>query len=161
MFVPKVNTQENRDRQIFLEAFFPSPRSTREENWHKICPVRALRYYLHKSQEVRKPGCNRLFVASVGRRTGEEVTIATISSWLRATIQRAYIHMGREPPKVKAHSTRGMATSIALWRGASVSDICSAATWASDHVFGKHYKLDALPLDAQSISSRVLHSVVK
>ncbi len=44
-------------------------------------------------------------------------------------ISLAYICKGLQPPRgLKAHSTRGMATSWALLRGVSVQDICSAAS---------------------------------
>ena len=37
------------------------------------------------------------------------------------------------PQCLRAHSTRGMATSWALFRGVSVKEICAAASWATPH----------------------------
>ena len=161
MFIPKVNSQGNRDREIFLEGFFPSPKTRQERHWHTVCPVRALKYYLEKTKDLRKPDCNRIFVATSGRSVGSSVKTCTISSWIRHTIQNAYEHMGRDPPAVRAHSVRGMATSLALSKGICVQDICRAATWSSEHVFVKHYKLDVLPASAASLSNAVLSSGIQ
>lgn len=161
MFIPKVNSQHNRDREIFLEGFFPSPKTRQERHWHTVCPVRALKYYLEKTKDLRKPDCNRIFVATSGRSVGSSVKTCTISSWIRHTIQNAYEHMGRDPPAVRAHSVRGMATSLALSKGICVQDICRAATWSSEHVFVKHYKLDVLPANAASLSNAVLTSGIQ
>ncbi|KAL7851538.1 hypothetical protein AOLI_G00218940 [Acnodon oligacanthus] len=43
---------------------------------------------------------------------------------------------------LRAHSTRGMATSWALFRGVSVQDLCTAASWASGNTFVRFYRLD-------------------
>ncbi len=54
----------------------------------------------------------------------------------------AYQNHGLEPPRsLWAHSTRGMATSWALFRGISVSDIRAAVSWPSPHTFIQLYRL--------------------
>ena len=84
--------------------------------------------------------------------------VNTIASWIKSTIHRAYEHMGRDPPTVKAHSVRGVAMSLALAKGICIQDICRAATWSSGHVFVKHYKMDVFPTNASSISNVVLQA---
>ncbi len=54
---------------------------------------------------------------------------------------------------VRAHSTRGVASSWALARGASIADICKAADWATPNTFARFYNLRIEP-----VSSRVLVS---
>ena len=74
-----------------------------------------------------------------------------------ATIQRAYVQ--RTPVSKGSFSERSsdfispVKRSINLDLGQS-----RAATWSSDHVFVKHYKLDTLPADATSISTVVFQS---
>ena len=48
------------------------------------------------------------------------------------------------PEKLTAHSFRGMATSWALFQGASVRDICNAAVWATPHTFTRFYRLNVV-----------------
>ncbi len=57
------------------------------------------------------------------------------------------------PLGVRAHSTRGVASSWALARGASIADICKAAGWATPNTFARFYNLRIEP-----VSSRVLVS---
>lgn len=55
--------------------------------------------------------------------------------------------------RLRAHSTRSMAAWWALFKGVSLQDICSAASWASPHTFIRHYWLDV-------IHTPVAHSVL-
>ncbi len=57
------------------------------------------------------------------------------------------------PLGVRAHSTRGVASSWALARGASIADICKAAGWSTPNTFARFYNLRIEP-----VSSRVLVS---
>ncbi len=45
------------------------------------------------------------------------------------------------PLDIRAHSTRGLASSTALFRGVPLEDICMAAGWSSPHTFVKFYNL--------------------
>ena len=56
------------------------------------------------------------------------VTTVTISSWIVQTIKMAYAN---ENLKVYAHSTRAIAPSWDLYKGASTITIFEAADWAS------------------------------
>ncbi len=42
---------------------------------------------------------------------------------------------------MRAHSTRGVSSSWALARGASIADICRAAGWATPNTFARFYNL--------------------
>ncbi len=57
------------------------------------------------------------------------------------------------PDRVRAHSARGMAASWALFKGVSVEDVCSMASWSSPHMFMKFYCLD---VTAQDVTQTVL-----
>ncbi len=43
---------------------------------------------------------------------------------------------------MRAHSTRAVATSRALFNRVSVSDICAVASWSSLHTFVRFYHFD-------------------
>ena len=57
------------------------------------------------------------------------------------------------PGQLRAHSTRGVASSWALTRGASVQEICDAANWSTPLTFDTFYKLDVA-------TSSVAHAVL-
>ena len=44
--------------------------------------------------------------------------------------------------KVRAHSVRGIATSLNFWKNRSISQVLQAATWKTPSVFAKHYLKD-------------------
>lgn len=57
--------------------------------------------------------------------------------------QLAYSSSGVQVPAgLWAHSTRGLATSWALFKGVSIQDICTAASWSSPLTFARFYRLD-------------------
>ena len=157
-FTPKRACKEYLDREIELEAFYAHPKDHLETALHKLCPVRALRYYLDKTKDIRKDP--QLFVSYQAGKQGCKVTKATIARWVKQTILFAYRHLGRQIPvsSVKAHSTRAVAASLADVKGVSPADLCNAATWSSSMVFAKHYRLDMAAL--RSISSQVLSAAV-
>jgi hypothetical protein len=157
-FLPKVPTEANINREIVLKSFYRNYDKTSEvqTKMHSLCPVRALKYYLARSKSVRKEGVSQLFVTFATGRQGNAIARASTSRWLTDVIGKAYVHYGRTPPKVKAHSTRAVSTSMANLRGARMQDIYNAATWASGHAFVKHYRLDVVNDNMSSISSHVL-----
>lgn len=58
-------------------------------------------------------------------------------------IKLAYSMKGQLfPGNVRAHSTRGMAASWAIFKGISMEEVCAAADWASPHTFVRFYKLN-------------------
>ena len=46
------------------------------------------------------------------------------------------------PAGLRAHSTRGLATSWALFEGVSMDVVCRSAGWSSYQTFVRFYKLD-------------------
>ena len=127
---------------VHLTSFHPPPFATaQDEKLHCLCPVRALRLYTDRTKESRtttqlfvsyKPGARH---AAVGR--------ASLSRWIVEAIKEAYVSAGAPVPvALRAHSTRGVSTSWAVSRGASVQEICDAANWATPLTFVTYYCLD-------------------
>ncbi len=107
----------------------------------KRCPVRALKQYVDRSKVWRKSP-QLLICFGAGRRR-----LATskqrISHWVRDAISLAYkVRNLPSPLSLRAHSTRGVASSQALFRGIPLKDICVAAGWSSPHTFVRFYNLD-------------------
>ena len=157
-FMPKVPNPTYLDREIELEAFYPNPKDHLEKALHKLCPVRALRFYLQRTEALRQDP--QLFVSYQTGGEGKKVSKSTISRWIKQTIMFSYRHLGRDLPisSVRAHSTRAVASSLADVRGVSPAELCAAATWSSSMTFARHYRLDMAA--SRSISSQVLHAAV-
>ncbi|XDV29272.1 hypothetical protein PO909_032409 [Leuciscus waleckii] len=114
---------------VILEAFCPPPFTTPEqEKSHRLCPVRALQAYIHRTSQWRKS--EQLFVCYGGSNKGAAATKQTMSHWVRDAIALAYEARGQASPTgLRAHSTRGVASSSALARGAPLQQSsCNLAT---------------------------------
>ncbi|KAI2667001.1 Non-reducing polyketide synthase PKS8-1 [Labeo rohita] len=103
---------------VILEAFCPPPFITPEqEKSHRLCPVRVLQAYVHRTSQWRKS--EQLFVCYGVHNRGAAATKQTMSHWVRDAIALAYEARSQAPPiGLRAHSTRGVASSSALARGA-------------------------------------------
>ena len=141
-FMPKVIDPSYHCAPIELMAFHPPPFSSPEEQrLNSLCPVRALRTYMEKTRDFRR--ADQLFVSCALSHRGKPISQQRLSHWIVDAIRLAYESKGLQAPVgLRAHSTRGMATSWALFKGVSVQDICKAASWASPHTFVRFYRLD-------------------
>ncbi|KAK7909772.1 hypothetical protein WMY93_014456 [Mugilogobius chulae] len=152
-FQPKVITSSFRSRVIRLRPLCPPPHaSAEEERSHLSCPVRALRRYLHCTAGFRRS--DQLFVGFGAKDRGAALSSQRLAHWVCQAIHMAYEARGRPPPAlIRAHSTRGVATSTAMLRGVSLEEICLAASWSSSSTFVQSYLLD---VTAQSVAHSVL-----
>jgi integrase len=108
-----------------------------------LCPVRALRIYLKRTDPLRtrqiklfisfKPGFNK------------DIAVNTISGWLKQTIIQAYDASSentRQLYGIKAHQVRSMAASWAFLRNASLESILEAGNWRAHNTFTHFYLKD-------------------
>ncbi len=137
-YIPKVLSTSFRSQVVTLHSFHPPPfASSEDERLHMLCPVRALKLYVDRFKVCRKSS-QLLVCFGTGRRG-----LATISHWVRDAISLAYEARNLPSPlSLRAHSTRDIASSQALFRGVPLEDICVAAGWSSPHTFVKFYNLD-------------------
>ncbi|KAK2812528.1 hypothetical protein Q5P01_000001 [Channa striata] len=149
-FILKIITSSFRSRVVTLDGFFlPPHKNEMEEDFHRLCPVRAtsqfnsIQLYLYSAnlqQGVRRT--QQLFVHYREHSQGKPLTKQRLSH----AITQAYVSAGREPPQnMRAHSTRAVSSSTALFNGMSVDDICAAASWASPCPFVCFYLRDTSP----------------
>ncbi|KAK7906753.1 hypothetical protein WMY93_015365 [Mugilogobius chulae] len=117
-FMPKVEPAYSCPT-LEIAAFHPPPFSSPEEQQlHSLCPVRALRVYVDRTAGLRK--ADQLFVSWASSHMGKPVSSQRLSHWIVEAISLAYTCKGIAPPQgLRAHSTRGVATSWALFRGIS------------------------------------------
>ncbi|XP_072006316.1 uncharacterized protein [Engystomops pustulosus] len=132
-FIPKVVSEFHRGQEIILPSFCKNPSSEREREWHTLD----------------------------GKNKGRKASKATIARWLRMAISSCYdIQEIPVPSGIRAHSTRAVSTSWAEKRGASLEQICKAATWTSSSTFSKHYRLDLPSSKDLSFGRKVLQAVI-
>ncbi len=141
-YIPKVLSTSFRSQVVTLHSFHPPPfASSEDERLHMLCPVRALKLYVDRSKVWRKSP--QLLICFGAGRRGLATSKQRISHWVRDAISLAY--EARELPSplsLRAHSTRGVASSQALFRWVPLEDICVAAGWSSPHTFVRFYNLD-------------------
>ncbi len=135
-YISKVLSTSFRSQVVTLHSFHPPPfASSEDERLHLLCPVRALKLYVESLQGLEKisPVIDLFWCWSP----------RGISHWVRDAISLAYeVRNLPSPLSLRAHSTRGVASSQALFRGVPLEDICVAAGWSSPHTFVRFYNLD-------------------
>ncbi len=141
-YIPKVLSTSFRSQVVTLHSFHPPPfASSEDERLHMLCPVKALKLYVDHSKVWRKS--SQLFVCFGAGRRGLATSKQRISHWVRDAISLAYEARNLPSPlSLRVHSTRGVASSQALFRGVPLEDICVVAGWSSPHTFVKFYNID-------------------
>ncbi len=148
-YVPKVLSTPFRAQVITLSAL---PPSEEDRELSLLCPVRALRIYFERSAPFRRT--EQLFVSFGNRAKGHPVTKQRLSKWIVDAVMLAYSSLGQQCPiGVRAHSTRGIASSWAWSSGVSITEICAAAGWATPSTFARFYNLDIPALQARVLSA--------
>ncbi len=85
---------------------------------------------------------------------GNAVSKQRMAHWIVDAITLAYQAQGVPCPfRLRAHSTRSVASSWALARGTSLTDICRAAGWATLNTFARFYSLRVEPVSSCVLTS--------
>ena len=108
-----------------------------------LCPVRALRYYLDRTKDLR--GSRSLLFISFKKGHTSDIRPATLSSWLKQTILLCYKQADQQAlnlVQVKAHDIRAFAASKAFYGGVSVDQIMQACHWKAHNTFTNFYLND-------------------
>ena len=113
-----------------------------------LCPVRALRYYLDRTSDLRQN--KKLVFVSFKKGFNKDISPATISSWIKQTM--SYELSDQEAHtlhQVKAHDVRAFAASKAFQSGISLEQILSACHWKSYNTFTQFYLKDVAWADSE------------
>ena len=118
---------------------FVIPALPREDNGNRplLCPVRAVKIYLKRTKKIRSK-CQRLFLHPLVGDT--PVAKNTFSYWIRDVIRQAHINVNVRPPdRIRAHSVRGLGSSLQYSINRALHQVLRAGTWASQTTFTKAY----------------------
>ena len=116
------------------------------------CPVRALRYYLDRTSDLRQN--KELVFVSFKKGFDKDISPATISSWIKQTVILCYELSDQDSHtlhQVKAHDVRSFAASKVFQAGVSLEQILSACHWKSHNTFTQFYLKDVLWTDSELI----------
>ncbi|XP_021360867.1 uncharacterized protein LOC110455211 [Mizuhopecten yessoensis] len=134
-FLAKNDSLSYVSKRIFLPKM--ASLSSVEED-RLVCPCRALSQYLLRTKKFRK-GVEQLFVTYKDNLC-HAASRDTISRWIVQTIERCYKEStDTDFSMAKAHDTRSLSTSMALFKGISMEEIMEAASWKSESTFTNHY----------------------
>ena len=134
---------------VVIPALAPTLDKSLKED-RSLCPVRALRYYLDKTQDLRQ-GKELVFVSFKMGFT-KDISPATISSWIKQTVILCYELSDQESltlHQVKAHDVRAFAASKAFQSGISLDQILAARHWKSHNTFTQFYLKDVAWADSE------------
>ena len=119
-----------------------------------LCPIRALRYYLDRTSDLRQN--KELVFVSFKKGFNKDISPATISSWIKQTVILCYELSDQEAHKlhqVKAHDVKAFAASKAFQGGGggvcSLEQILSACHWKSHNTFTQFYLKDVAWADSE------------
>lgn len=128
----KQDRQSHRRATVFIPAF-PDNK--------KLDPKRCMYYYLKATEKYRRSpeGADETKVFLGLNEPHRPVSSQTISHWIVETLR---FTLNDKEMKVKAHSTRALGPSLALFRGASVESIMNSADWSSETTFTRFYLRD-------------------
>ena len=131
-----------------------------------LCPVRALRYYLDRTKDLRRD--RELLFISHRSSHKTEIHKNTISSWLVQTI-RACLHNCSDNTaalcRVKAHDIRALAASWTFKSGVALHDVMKACSWKAHNTFTSFYLKDVslsnpegkISLGPVAIAQQIVH----
>ena len=134
---------------VVIPALAPTLDKSLKED-RSLCPVRALRYYLDKTQDLRQ-GKELVFV-SFKKGFIKDISPATISSWIKQTVILCYELSDQASltlHQVKAHDVRAFAASKAFQGGISLDQILAACHWKSHNTFTQFYLKDVAWADSE------------
>lgn len=141
---------DKQSRAFILKSLVPPPNKTQfspgsfeEKMYHKhklLCPVRALRLYLHKTALLRANKA-ALFI-SMNPNHPNDITKQSICNWVRRTIKLCYALAGKDDRTVgraTVHECRAITSSVKFERNLSLDSLLKSCTWKHGNVFTKHY----------------------
>ena len=108
-----------------------------------LCPVRALRYYLDRTKDLRVS--RSLLFISFKKGHTSDIGPATLSSWLKQTILLCYKQADQQAldlVQVKEHDIMAFLPSKTFYGGVSVDQIMQACHWKAHNTFTNFYRKD-------------------
>lgn len=140
-------------KEVEIKALGPTLGPDMQEDY-MLCPVRALRIYLKRSDKIRASSQKKLFI-SVQEHYDKDISRNTVSGWLKRAVMVAYEHSSPDSQRlyrVKAHDVRALSASWAFQKNASMENIMQACSWRSHNTFTGFYLRDLTRIQGKMLS---------
>lgn len=147
-YIAKNQTASSGPVEIFLQPLSAHSSIVEDKVW---CPVRALKFYWHRSQQKRSG--DQLFITT--KEPFGPASRDTISRWIVEAIKAAGPDALTPDTTPHAHDTRSISTSWALFQGVPIEEIHRAAYWRTPNSFISFYLKD-IPAAVPSFSRAAL-----
>ncbi|VDI26146.1 Hypothetical predicted protein [Mytilus galloprovincialis] len=147
----------------------PSCSYSGENEYYSRCPVKGKNDHSFDRMGIKYD--NREFVVPSARNTSnrsvcdfneQEAAKASnnsIARWIVNTVKYAYEHADTDTLQfVRAHDTRKLSTSWALFNGLSSQEILRAAHWSNETTFTSYYLKDVRDLESRFAKAAILHT---
>ena len=108
-----------------------------------LCPVRALKIYLSRTQGMRS-GKTRLFISFLPGKSSD-ISKNTISGWIRSLLHLVYTNANKDAASLcgrTTHAIRSMASSLAFSGQVDIEEVLKACSWKSHTTFSEFYLKD-------------------
>jgi hypothetical protein len=153
-FRPGFLSKNERSDFIASPMFLPYITQSKRREKRINCPVRAIRWYLDRTQILRG-SIQQLFITS--NKPYRPAAKSTLAGWLVDVILRSGTL--DSPGTPRAHSVRAFSASWAFARGLSMKEIINTVSWRTDSTFTKTYMKDVGPrLDHAKYAKAVLRT---
>ena len=113
----------------------------------KLCPVRAVKTYLHRTPKEFRKNRKLLLVSysARGDNTDKDISVNTLSSWISDLIQFCYKNPGNLAISLSGRSTheiRAYAASLVHKGSWAMEDVLASGQWSNNLTFIDHYLRD-------------------
>ena len=143
MILPEITLDKNQTAAYTPSPVFISSLAAVSPDDKVHCPIRAMKYYMHATENVRDRTVTNLFLIS--QRPFNSAKKTTISGWIKEVISGAYKGVSEEDANIagiRAHDTRVVSACWAKLAGVPVEEILEASAWKTPHTFCRHYLKD-------------------
>ena len=152
-FIAKNQTANCKAIEIFLKPISALSSIGEDKVW---CPVRALKWYLDRTKTHRRH--DQLFLTC--KEPFSPASMDTISRWIVRAIRAAGNSALMPEATPRAHDTRGVSASWALFAGVGQEEILRAAFWNTPNTFISCYLTD-VPASEMAFSQAALSSAAR
>jgi len=136
-FLAKNESQDFTASPLFIPYFNKNSKRSLRLN----CPVRAISWYLQRTQTIRDK-CQQLFITT--KKPFRPAAKSTLAGWLVDVIMRTEALDDIGTPK--AHSVRAFSSSWAFAKGLSIQDLINTVSWKTSSTFISTYMKDVGPI---------------
>jgi len=154
-FLSKTQRLNNPWIPIFIPSFHNYATEARDL---LLCPYRALKMYIKRTESQRKEIDSDCLFITYQKGVCKPVSKNSVARWIVSLIKWVYEDTSKHLSTVRAHDTRKLATSWALFNGASITEIIRAAHWASESTFTSFYMKDVPTKDTRFARSAILET---